>query len=61
MPRPSFNARDGEPREVIYGTVTSGTNWRFLRLRGRLAEVDVQEYFIADVDKILGILSHRTF
>ncbi len=55
-----FNARDGEPRETIYGTVTSGTNWRFLRLRGLLAEVDVQEYFIEDVDKILGILRHMT-
>lgn len=35
-----FNARDGEPRETLYGTVTSGTNWRFLRLRGLLAEVE---------------------
>ena len=55
-----FNARDGEPREEIYGTVTSGTNWRFLRLRGLVAEVDVQEYSIEDVDKILGILRHMT-
>ena len=55
-----FNARDGEPRETIYGTVTSGTNWRFLRLRGLVAEVDVQEYFIEDVDKILGILRYMT-
>ena len=55
-----FNARDGEPRETLYGAVTSGTNWRFLRLRGLLAEVDVQEYFIEDVDKILGILRHMT-
>lgn len=55
-----FNARDGEPRETLYGTVTSGTNWRFLRLRGLVAEVGVQEYFIEDVDKIPGILRHMT-
>ncbi len=55
-----FNARDGEPREVLYGAVTSGTNWRFLRLRGLHAEVDLEEYFIEDVDKILGILYHMT-
>ena len=55
-----FNARDGEPREAIYGAVTSGTNWRFLRLRGLHAEVDSQEYFIEDIDKILGILRYMT-
>ncbi len=55
-----LNARDGEPRETIYGAVTSGTTWRFLRLRGLHAEVDSQEYFIEDVDKILGILRHMT-
>ena len=55
-----LNARDGEPRETIYGAVTSGTTWRFLRLRGLHAEVDSQEYFIEDIDKILGILRHMT-
>ena len=55
-----LNARDGEPRETLYGAVTSGTNWRFLRLRGLHAEADLAEYFIEDVDKILGILRHMT-
>ena len=55
-----FNARDGEPRETLYGAVTSGTVWRFLRLRELHAEVDSQEYFIEDVDKILGILRYMT-
>ncbi len=51
-----FNAANEEPRETLYGAVTSGTNWRFLRLRGLHAEVDLREYFIEDVDKLLGIL-----
>ncbi len=55
-----FNARDGEPRETLYGAMTSGTVWRFLRLRELHAEVDSQEYFIEDVDKILGILRYMT-
>lgn len=55
-----LDARDGEPREAIYGAVASGTTWRFLRLHGLHAEVDSQEYFIEDVDKILGILRHMT-
>ncbi len=54
------NARDGKRRDVLYGAVTSGTNWRFLRLRGLHAEADLAEYFIEDVDKILGILRYMT-
>ena len=46
------NARDGKPRDVLYGAVTSGTNWRFLRRRGLHAGADLAEYFIEDVDKI---------
>ena len=55
-----FNEQNNESRETIYGAVTSGTNWRFLQLRGLYAEVDLEEYFIEDVDKILGILRYMT-
>lgn len=56
--RPLQRARRRAARDDLR-TVTSGTNWRFLRLRGLLAEVDIQEYFTEDVDKIMGIL-HQT-
>ena len=29
-----FNASEGYTRETLYGIVTSGTEWKFLRLRG---------------------------
>jgi hypothetical protein len=51
-----FNQRSGIVREAIYGAVTSGTNWRFLKLVGNRAWVDDREYFINEVDQILGIL-----
>jgi hypothetical protein len=51
-----FNERSGIIREAIYGAVTSGTNWRFLKLVGNRAWVDDREYFINEVDQILGIL-----
>jgi hypothetical protein len=51
-----FNRRSGIVREAIYGAVTSGTNWRFLKLVGNRAWVDDREYFINEVDQILGIL-----
>jgi hypothetical protein len=51
-----FNERSGIARETIYGAVTSGTNWRFLKLVGNRAWVDDREYFINEVETILGIL-----
>jgi hypothetical protein len=51
-----FNERSGIVREAIYGAVTSGTNWRFLKLVGSRAWVDDREYFLNEVDQILGIL-----
>jgi hypothetical protein len=41
---------------IIYGAVTSGTNWRFIKLEGNLVKIDAVEYYISEVDKILGIL-----
>ena len=51
-----FNDRAGNAKDVIYGAVTSGTNWRFLKLVGTQAWVDDREYFINEVDRILGVL-----
>ncbi len=51
-----FNQRAGIERDDIYGAVTSGTNWRFLKLVGSRVWVDDREYFINEVDQILGIL-----
>ena len=50
-----FNKQKGRPLESIYGAVTSGTNWRFLRLRASLAEVDTVEYSLDDLAQVLGI------
>jgi hypothetical protein len=51
-----FNERDGTPLPVVYGCVTSGTHWRFLRLIGRDLNIDRPEYYLRDAAKILGIL-----
>lgn len=52
-----FNAQEKSPVNRVYGAVTSGTVWQFLRLHGELVEVDLKEYFIDNPGKILGILS----
>ncbi|AUT01511.1 hypothetical protein CLI64_14550 [Nostoc sp. CENA543] len=53
-----FNEREGNNIPIIYGTVTTGTNWKFLKLYEQLVEIDLSEYYINALGKILGILSH---
>ncbi|BAZ16628.1 hypothetical protein NIES4071_85060 [Calothrix sp. NIES-4071] len=52
-----FNARKGAEQKIIYGAVSTGTNWKFLTLEGNLVKIDLTEYFINQIDKILGILA----
>ena len=53
-----FNQQKGHPIELIYGVVTMGTNWKFMRLRDRAIELDSNEYFLGDLAKLFGILQH---
>ena len=52
-----FNQQEQNSLETIYGAVTSGTAWRFLKLEQTTAFVDRVEYYINQVGKILGILT----
>ena len=52
-----FNAEKGNEIPYIYGTTTSGTDWRFLKLEGQKLHIDIEPYQISQCDKILGILS----
>ncbi|MBO3459201.1 hypothetical protein G7B40_027650 [Aetokthonos hydrillicola Thurmond2011] len=51
-----FNQKKGNEVESIYGSVTTGTNWKFLILQQSTVYIDEIEYYIKEVDKILGIL-----
>jgi hypothetical protein len=51
-----FNEKKGQPIAQVYGAVTSGTNWRFLRLEGSQIAIDSPEYYVSQIDRILGIL-----
>ncbi|MFN6529822.1 hypothetical protein [Nostoc sp. ChiSLP03a] len=54
-----FNEREDNNIQAIYGgTVTTGTNWKFLKLIGQVIEIDLSEYYINDIGKIIGILSN---
>ena len=51
-----FNAREGSDVPKIYGAVSIGNQWKFLELEGAIARIDAADYYIKDVDKIMGIL-----
>jgi len=42
---------------VIYGVVTTGSIWQFLKLKEKTLSIDLQEYYLKDINKILGILA----
>jgi hypothetical protein len=52
-----FNQRNGEAIESIYGAVTTGTDWKFLKLTDQTIWIDKRDYFINEVSQILGILT----
>jgi hypothetical protein len=51
-----FNRKRQNALEIIHGAVTTGSNWKFLRLDGQVVCVDPGEYFINEVERIVGIL-----
>jgi hypothetical protein len=52
-----FNQRNGEAIESIYGAVTTGTDWKFLKLIDKTIGINKRDYFINEVSQILGILT----
>jgi hypothetical protein len=52
-----FNQRSESEIQRIYGAVTTGSIWQFLKLEGQTLSIDLSEYYLKDVDKILGILA----
>ena len=52
-----FNESEGNKRNAVYGLVTTGSIWRFLKLEDDKIYIDKKEYFIESLDRILGILS----
>lgn len=51
-----FNERSENQIKAIYGAVTIGTIWQFMKLEGNIVSIDLSEYYIKDIKKILGIL-----
>jgi hypothetical protein len=52
-----FNGQQSQSEMPVHGVVTTGLLWRFLKLDGTRASVDVVQYPIESARKIFGILS----
>lgn len=52
-----FNQQEGNEIREIYGAVTSGTIWKFLKLTDNNVWIDLTEYYLDNLPKILGILA----
>jgi hypothetical protein len=53
-----FNQQAKQPIDTVYGCITTGSIWRFARLRGLQLDIDLTEYSISQPDRILGVLLH---
>ncbi|MBW4511709.1 MAG: hypothetical protein KME64_35180 [Scytonematopsis contorta HA4267-MV1] len=52
-----FNERQGNAVDCIIGAVTTGTEWKFLKLIDKCVKIDKRDYYIVEINQILGILS----
>ena len=52
-----FNAANNVNIPIIFGSVTSGTAWKFLKLEGNSVTIDITEYPLPPVEPILAFLT----
>ncbi len=52
-----FNENRRNSIKTIFGVVTTGTLWSFLKLEEQIVFVDASEYYIESPEKIFGVLS----
>jgi hypothetical protein len=51
-----YNEQDGTILPYIFGGVTTGESWLFLKLIDNVAYVDTRQYYIEKLDDLLGVL-----
>ncbi len=51
-----YNEQEHHDISCIYGVVTTGDEWKFLKLIQNIAYIDKQSYYLSDICKIIGIL-----
>jgi hypothetical protein len=49
-----FNEREGNIAKCIFGAVTNGYEWLFLKLEKSLVTIDTQRFSLTNLPQILG-------
>jgi hypothetical protein len=52
-----FNQQNDIQACPIYGATTSGTAWRFLKLEGTVVTIDLTDYALQPIARLLGMLT----
>jgi hypothetical protein len=51
-----FNEKEKKPLATLYGVVTTGNIWKFLKLENNTVYIDLKEYYIIQPEKIVAVL-----
>ncbi len=52
-----YNEKEGCNLPSVYGAVSTGDEWKFIKLIKDIAYIDTDTYYINDIEKIVGILT----
>ena len=52
-----YNEKDGRNLSYLYGAVTTGDEWKFIRMETDRVFIDLDVYYVSNVEKIVGILA----
>jgi hypothetical protein len=52
-----YNQREGHSLPAVYGAITTGTTWKFLKLSGQTTWLDRDEYYLNEIETLMGIFS----
>lgn len=50
-----FNEKKGNPLEIVYGCVTTGDDWQFMKLKGNTVYIDLNKYYLGELSELLGV------
>ncbi|XHX78528.1 MAG: hypothetical protein RBJ76_00895 [Stenomitos frigidus ULC029] len=51
-----FKQQNDQPNITVYGAVSNGTQWRFVKLAGQTLTINLLDHTLPPVDTVLGVL-----
>ena len=53
-----FNEQMNEPLTAIYGAVTNGFDWVFMKYEDKNIQIDKNRYYLGNLSQLLGVIDH---